>query len=117
MLTRRAALQGGTATVAAIAGAGAVAAPVADPVLDLLEEVEQLTTVWYATDEWRDERRYRALEKHYHELWCRLRETHAGTLQGALAKFKYFSRELSGNLETGFTESVLQDFERLVGEG
>ncbi len=53
MLTRRAALKGGTATVAAIAGAGAVAARLAvdDPVIALVEEIKRHGAAWSAIDE------------------------------------------------------------------
>ena len=53
MLSRRAALQGGTATVAAIAGAGAVAAGIAvassdtDPVVTLSKEFKSLTAAYF----------------------------------------------------------------------
>jgi hypothetical protein len=40
---------------------------------------------------------------------------HAETLPGAVAKFRYFSDELEGDLDMDLAESLVSDFERLVG--
>ena len=119
MFTRRAALQGGTAAVAAIAGAGAIAARVAvdDPVVALVEEIKRHCAAWSAIDGRLEESRYEAFEDRYHELWVQLRETHARTLPGAVAKLRYFSDEHDGDLGVDLAESLLSDLERLVREG
>ena len=117
MLTRRAALQGGTATVAAIAVTGAVAARVAvdDPVIALVDEIKRRAAAWLAIDEGLEERRYYALQDRYYEIWGQLRETRAQTLPGAVAKFRYFSDEHDGDLGMDLAESLVSDFERLAG--
>ena len=116
MLSRRAALKGGTATMAAIAvtGAGAVHAAVDDPVIALIEEIKRRAAAWLAIDEGLEERRYYALQDRYYEIWGQLRETRAQTLPGAVAKFRYFSDELDGDLDMDLAESLVCDFERLV---
>ena len=117
MLSRRAALKGGTATMAAIAVTGAAVARIAvdDPVFVALDELKRHTAIWYAIDEGLEKRRYKAHEERYGELWDRLLETHAQTLPGAVAKFRYFSDELNGDLDMDLAESLVSDFERLVG--
>ena len=119
MLTRRAALQGGTAAVAAIAGAGAVMARVAvdDPVIALVEEIKRHAAAWSAIDEGLDESGYEAFQDRYHELWVQLRETHARTLPGAVAKLRYVSDEHDGDLGIDLAGSLVSDLERLVAEG
>ena len=119
MLTRRAALRGGTATVAAIAVTGAVAARVAvdDPVIALVEEIKRHAAVWEGIDERLEKSRYKAFEDRFHELWAQLRKTHARTLPGAVAKLRYFSDEHDGDLGVDLAESLLSDLERLVREG
>jgi len=119
MLSRRAALQGGTAAVTVIAGAGAVAARVAvdDPVITLVEEIKRYAAAWFAIDERLEESRYKAFEDRYHELWTELRETHARTLPGAVAKLRYFSDEHDGDLGVDLAGSLVSDLEHLVREG
>ena len=117
MLSRRAALKGGTATVAAIAVSGAVAARVAvdDPIIALVEEINRRAAAWFAIDERLEKSRYKAFEDRYYEIWDELRETRAQTLPGAVAKFRYFSDELRGDLDMGLADSLVSDFERLAG--
>jgi hypothetical protein len=119
MLSRRAALQGGTATVAAIAVTGAVAARIAvdDPVIALVEGIKRHAAAWFAIDEGLEKSRYKAFEDRYHELWAHLRETHARTLPGAVAKLRYFSDEHDGDLGMDLADSLVGDLERLAGEG
>jgi hypothetical protein len=119
MLTRRAALQGGTATVAVIAVTGAVAARVAvdDPVIALVEEIKRHAAAWSAIDGRLEESRYEAFADRYCELWVQLRETHARTLPGAVAKLRYFSDEHDGDLGIDLAQSLLSDLERLAREG
>jgi hypothetical protein len=119
MLTRRAALQGGTAAVAAVAaaGTGAVHAAVDDPVIALVEEIKRHGAAWSAIDERLEESRYKAFEDRYHELWTELRETHARTLPGAVAKLRYFSDEHDGDLGVDLAGSLVSDLEHLVREG
>ena len=117
MLTRRTALQGGTATVAAIAVTGAVAARVAvdDPVIALVDEIKRRAAAWLAIDEGLEERRYYAFQDRYYEIWEELHQTRAQTLPGAVAKFKYFADELDGDLDMDLAGSLVSDFERLAG--
>ena len=119
MFTRRAALRGGTATVAVIAGAGAVAARVAveDPVIALVEEIKRHAAVWEGIDGELEESRYEAFADRYCELWAQLRETHARTLLGAVAKLRYFSDEHDGDLGMDLADLLLSDLERLAREG
>ncbi len=46
-----------------------------------------------------------------------LRETHARTLPGAVAKLRYFSDEHDGDLGMDLADSLVGDLERLAGEG
>ena len=140
MLTRRAALQGGTATVAVIAGAGAVAARVAvdDPVIALVDEIRRVNKAWHAaadardlarargSEDWPDlEEKYEAYSDRYWELRAEICETPARTLRGTLAKFRgiYFDWEIKdmragrkvGMMEADFAASVFRDLDRLAG--
>ncbi len=117
MLSRRAALKGGTATIAAMAAGGAVAvrAAVEDPVMALVEEIKRHAAAWFSIDEELEEARYYAFQDRYQELWTELRKTRAQTLPGAVAKFRYFSDEHDGDLGTDLAESLVSDFERLAG--
>ncbi len=119
MLTRRAALQGGSATVAATALTGVVAAPAAvdDPVIALVEEIKRRSAAWLAIDERLEKSRFKAFEDRYYEIWDELRETCAQTLPGAVAKLRYFSDDNDGDLGMDLADSLLSDLERLVREG
>jgi hypothetical protein len=119
MLSRRTALKGGTAAVAVIAVTGAVAARVAvdDPVIAMVEEIKRRYAAWLAIDENLEEGRYYALQDRWHDLWSELHETHARTLPGAVAKLRYFSDDLDGDLGMDLADSLVSDFERLAGEG
>jgi hypothetical protein len=119
MLSRRAALRGGTATVATIAVTGAVAARVAvdDPVIAMIEEIKRHTAAWSASIADLDDSSYKAFEDRYHKLWVQLRDRTARTLPGAVAKLRYFSDEHDGDLGVDLAESLVSDFERLVREG
>jgi len=124
MLSRRAALQGGTAIVAAIAGAGAVAARVAvdDPVIEAA-----------AKTYWAWEARFRALldnPKHTDEqtktflelkleAYDALMEVPASNLKGLAVKAQAYRHEwfdfVTEYMDNGDLGVLLEDIERLAG--
>ena len=127
MLTRRAALEGGTATVAAIAVAGAVAARIAvdDPVVALVEEITRVSKAWNIVHDANDKREYKRLEARYWELREEICETPARTIRGVLAKFTTYycdgeieemrrGGEAPDELALDLLGSIFRDLERLA---
>ena len=124
-ISRRTALKGGTAAVAAIAGAGAVTARVAveDPAIEAAAEV------YWGAKARRAEVPHSATDEEYHEIYFgptfaaydALMKIPATSLRGCGIKARVYRHQtldlVDGYMNNFDLDGLLADIERLAGEG